>query len=548
MSISYAYCEVDLGTDCKNDVVKTELSTCVALSPTPINYGETRSGTLSTPTEEDQFTFSGNAGDVIFLMLTGHTIAFDAELELLDPSSNSIGLAQSVTEAILRITLPTSGTYTSLVRELGQGDTGPYSLHLQKLNGPVGGAAINYGQTLNYEINPSGDADIFTFSGNAGDEIRIRITPLSGNIDPVAELYDAAGNLLAFDHTYLQSEIVFTLPATGTYHTQTYEVNAGDTGNFSVSLELLSTPDLAYGETKLSSLSTPTEEDQITFFGSAGDVIFLMLTGATIAFDAELELLDPNNNSIGFVQNVTEAILRLTLPEDGVYTSLVREWGQGDAGPYGLHLQRLNGPVGSPSMTYGRTRVREIAPYGDADIFTFSGNAGDEIRIRVTPLSGNIDPVAELYDAAGNLLAFDHTYLQSEIIFTLPATGTYHTQTYEVNAGDTGSFSISLDLLSNNNLVGMIDRNVLQGESILRVFPNPGSNRLNVEFYLLEEDAVELSITSMTGQLMQRFGKSRQFSSGYNRTTYDLSSLAPGVYVLTLRTKSQTLTSKIVKK
>ncbi|WP_337845305.1 S8 family serine peptidase [Thermus sp.] len=87
-------------------------------------------------------------------------------------------------------------------------------------------------------------------------------------------------------------------------------------------------------------------------------------------------------------------------------------------------------------MAYGRTtQVAYI--FGqpqDYDFFTFTGNAGDQIRARVharSSLGGTLDSYLYLLDGSGNVLAENNDLVSgqitdSEIAFTLPAGGTYY--------------------------------------------------------------------------------------------------------------------------
>ncbi|MFN4074021.1 MAG: S8 family serine peptidase [Thermus sp.] len=79
---------------------------------------------------------------------------------------------------------------------------------------------------LAYIFGQPRDFDFFTFSGSAGDEIRARVyarSSIGGTLDSYLYLLDGSGNVLAENDDIVpgqitDSEIVFTLPADGTYH------------------------------------------------------------------------------------------------------------------------------------------------------------------------------------------------------------------------------------------------------------------------------------------------------------------------------------------
>jgi murein DD-endopeptidase MepM/ murein hydrolase activator NlpD len=97
------------------------------------------------------------------------------------------------------------------------------------------GGNIAYGGSLDGTICPGGDVDMFTFTGNAGDEIGANVDAeaIGSSLDPVLTLLDANANTLAENDdqvTELNRDplIRFKLPATGTY---TLKVRAWDHPN-----------------------------------------------------------------------------------------------------------------------------------------------------------------------------------------------------------------------------------------------------------------------------------------------------------------------------
>ena len=93
--------------------------------------------------EIDEFTFSGSAGDVVLIRLAEVSSILEPRIVLLRPGGSMIGETWDYDVAeITYAGLPVTGTYTIRVLDEGADDLGDYSVHLQRLNGPVGGAAI----------------------------------------------------------------------------------------------------------------------------------------------------------------------------------------------------------------------------------------------------------------------------------------------------------------------------------------------------------------------------------------------------------------------
>ncbi|WP_038055454.1 S8 family serine peptidase [Thermus amyloliquefaciens] len=108
--------------------------------------------------------------------------------------------------------------------EVNLNPTDPYEPN----DNPSQATPIAYGTTtqLAYIFGQPRDFDFFAFTGTAGDEIRARVyakSSLGGTLDSYLFLLDASGNVLAENDDLVpgqitDSEITFTLPASGTYY------------------------------------------------------------------------------------------------------------------------------------------------------------------------------------------------------------------------------------------------------------------------------------------------------------------------------------------
>jgi len=84
-----------------------------------------------------------------------------------------------------------------------------------------GDTAIFYGQRLTGTLNDEIFAQFYQFQGQAGETITIRAERLTGDLDPIVVLRDAADRNLATNDdanaSTSNSELMFTLPASGRY-------------------------------------------------------------------------------------------------------------------------------------------------------------------------------------------------------------------------------------------------------------------------------------------------------------------------------------------
>ncbi len=109
------------------------------------------------------------------------------------------------------------------------------------------------------------------------------------------------------------------------------------------------------------------------------------------------------------------------------------------------------GPANAIPITYGSTAQNVIDNVNYAWVYSFTGQAGEAVTITmVAPPGSGLDPYLALIDARENILVEDDDSagnLNSQIIYALPASGTYYIAAtrYGVGTGSsTGAFTLSL--------------------------------------------------------------------------------------------------------
>jgi hypothetical protein len=142
----------------------------------PLAYGDVLTCAIDVPGDTDTFTFSGVAGEVI--IVTAHNTCFT----LTPPGGAPLTACVSPgNRNRLDATLTATGTFT-LVTHIGPASVANYTLALERVT-PMSprARAIDFGETLNDQMNVASDLDVFTFAGMADDTISIAarfITPL----------------------------------------------------------------------------------------------------------------------------------------------------------------------------------------------------------------------------------------------------------------------------------------------------------------------------------------------------------------------------------
>ena len=84
-----------------------------------------------------------------------------------------------------------------------------------------------------------------------------------------------------------------------------------------------------------------------------------------------------------------------------------------------------------------------------------------------------------------------------------------------------------------------------QGQS--RVFPNPFSNALKVDFMLVQDTELAFTLYNMHGQILQQ-RESQRYGQGSHVLDWDTQRLAPGSYFLQIQSGGKTVTHTIVRR
>jgi hypothetical protein len=144
-----------------------------------LTFGQIATGMIVSAAQSNTYTFAANANDKADFTLVATSGALGPEIIVYNPSgtlnsSNYTGSPGSCSGSRLElneITLPTTGTYTVLVKDCVDTNTGSYDLYTQKTDSPAGPSNLPFGQVLTGSISSATQSNTYTFSGNTSDEI-----------------------------------------------------------------------------------------------------------------------------------------------------------------------------------------------------------------------------------------------------------------------------------------------------------------------------------------------------------------------------------------
>jgi hypothetical protein len=207
----------------------------------------------------DLYTFEGSAGDRV--IITMRSTEFDAYLSFGPYEGGDVTIEQSDddsgggTDSRIEATLARAGTYGIMANSLGSGETGAYSLTLERgASGqganPRAARTVSAGESVSGHLEPGSRVrddgsyyDLYTYQGNVGE--RIVITMRSSAFDTFLSFGPLEAGEVSVEQSNddgadgTNSRLEVTLSRTGLFGIMANSLGAGETGPYTLSVERL---------------------------------------------------------------------------------------------------------------------------------------------------------------------------------------------------------------------------------------------------------------------------------------------------------------------
>ncbi len=445
-------------------------------------FGGTEAGTITLAAQSNSYTFSANANDVVDLTMTTTSGTLSPKIRLYNPNGTLLSTAEDLsfgscngasTVEMDTITLATTGTYTVLVGDCSDTNSGNYEIYAQRTDNP-NGPGLLLGQTQTGAIGESAQSNNYTFTANANDVVILTATTTSGTLSPKLRLYSPLGALLSTAEdlsfgscngagTVEMSPV--TLTASGVYTVLVGDCSDTNIGNYNVYSQRTNNPTgaaaLPFGGTETGLIGSAAQSNSYTFSANANDVVDFTAVTTTGTLSPKLRLYTPAGALLATADDLsfgscngaaTVEMNTITLPATGVYTLLVGDCPDTNTGNYSIYGQRTNNPAGPVLVLWGLVQPATIASAAQSNTYAFTGFANNTVDFTIVTTSGKLSPKIRLYNPDGSLLASaqDLSFgscnggatVQLNSI-TLVQTGTYTALVGDCSDTNTGNYNLS---------------------------------------------------------------------------------------------------------
>jgi YD repeat-containing protein len=432
----------------------------VGNAPTPVTGtigigGSPVTVTTTSSWQTAELTFTGTAGQLVFMQETDISTA-NGYVNLVAPDGTVIEWVgfESGSGYLYCLTsepLPMSGTYTWWVQNDGT-DTGSETLAL--INMPSSSGTISAGgPAVTVTTTTAGQDELLTFGGAAGQRFFLTITTVSTQDAFVYMINQGSDDVTA--NNLLGAVEINPISGPGYWYyispdpltdTGWYEILIQHVGSYtgSETLQLYNvTTDVtgtitAGGSAVTATMSSPGQDARITFSGTAGERVYLLLTDTSLE-DAYVNLLAPDGTNLGWLwtdsdyqssyQFLVGDTVAVTLPVSGTYTWWIQNYSP-TTGSEALQMYDVPADVTGTITVGGSPVTVTTTAVGQSGLLTFSASAGQQVTTTISSVTNPIALVV-LMDSSGNF--YDYAlicsiYCGSTITMgpdTLPSTGTY---------------------------------------------------------------------------------------------------------------------------
>lgn len=281
----------------------------------------------TVPGQNAQLTFDASANQRVSVQLSG--ISFVHTFKALKPDGTQMYSAFQSGSAgwVDTLTLPDAGPYTLLIDGSGAG-IGNVTVKLNDVPPDVTAAIAPDGQAQAITVTVPGQNARLSFAGLAQQRVSLKIA--NSGIPSTYTILTSAGTTVSSDFKSASADFidVKTLPANDTY---TLSVDPNTTFIGSATLTMYSVTDVAgqmtIGDSPTAlAITTPGQNAQLTFAGTAGQAVTLHVTNNTmlIPMSSTFRILKPDGSQLtsGFTWGQTFN-LSATLPATGTYVVVV---------------------------------------------------------------------------------------------------------------------------------------------------------------------------------------------------------------------------------
>ncbi|HEX6290377.1 MAG TPA: hypothetical protein VFZ66_14400 [Herpetosiphonaceae bacterium] len=205
--------------------------------------------------------------------------------------------------------------------------------------------ALDFGETMQCTIDLAGEIDMHTFTAAIDDVVKVRMTRISGTLNPAVHIYDPDGanmcsaftseKIVEINNCVIPRAGIYTLHASDTYRT--------NTGTYNLYIQRLNNPGntqpIGFGQILTGTITSAAEINTYTFLSSGGGSARIKMSRTADDLRPRIRIYDPAGTNIcsAFTSGSVAEITSCPLASRGTYAILADDNGS-RVGSYTLEL------------------------------------------------------------------------------------------------------------------------------------------------------------------------------------------------------------------
>lgn len=442
-------------------------------------FGQPQTLSIETPGHIGLLLFDGAPGRRISVVIGGPGPS--TTYKQMHPNGSVVQNVSRSAPGFIDVTaVPTAGTYTLMADPNGTA-VGNLSLTVHEVPADASATMTIGGPGATVEVTVPGQNARVLFTGTAGQHVGVQASGVT-----IPSMYWAIrqpnGQSLTPDFEWFTDDdppaekfLDVVLPVDGTYAV-TFDPDDVGVGAVTVTATEIAADVVASivpgGPPVTVTTTAAGQNARLTFDGTAGQRVAMLMSGVTMSIFTEVSVLGPTGAvvmPIGQLNSGQDFRDTVTLPATGTYTVFI-DPPNGSVGSVTTTLYDVP-PDLSGTLTIGGASVPLTFAPAQNGTFTFSGTAGQVVALQMSAVTIAQTAVAIRNPDGSTLGSLTVGTAGGAVVDkTLPVTGTY-TVTLDPRRADAGA--MTLTLTASGDIVGTITPG---GPAVTVTITSPGQN------------------------------------------------------------------------
>ena len=320
-----------------------------------ITFGQVTTGTIGTAAQVNRYTLTVNANDVADFTMYTTSGTVNPHIQIRNPSgtivSDQADCCGQVDLEVNQFQFSSTGTYTILVSDAYNTNTGSYVLFVERMNNPPGSVELPFDQVTTGTISSVAQMVPYFMNLATNDILNFTVVTASSGVIPNIQVVSPSGAVVASANdccgqTDLEENQV-KIPSGGTYAVLIKDGYDKNVGTYTIFVQRTNNPvgavDVDYDQIQYGTLGSVTQSNAYTLNGTSGDTLSFKVITTSGTINPHIQIFSPSGVLLQAAASccgqTQEGIDSFKIPSSGIYSVLIKDSYDTNTGNYSLATQ-----------------------------------------------------------------------------------------------------------------------------------------------------------------------------------------------------------------